>query len=206
MRRDYGNDYPSVTQVLGILRKIGLENWFKYNTAQFCNEKSKKGKEIGTEIHKAIQDHIDLKSVRVETQYAEEVKTALQSFMLFKKEHPEIKLTRSEIAITNEIHHYNGTLDCIGDDGKLVIVDWKTGECKKADKPSIYDEYIYQVAAYVHSYNQQLGATIDRAYILCFAKDRVAYNMRVVEKEELFESFKEVFVPALKIYNYQRRK
>ena len=42
-RRQYNNDYGSVTQILNVLRKQGLENWFKYNTAQFCNEESKKG-------------------------------------------------------------------------------------------------------------------------------------------------------------------
>ena len=92
LRRDYGNDYPSVTQALGILRKIGLENWFKYNTAKFCNEESNKGKLIGTQIHEAIQSHIEKEEVKVETQYSEEVMNALNSFMLFKKENHYLRI------------------------------------------------------------------------------------------------------------------
>ena len=40
----YTNKYPSVTTVLGVLRKLGLEMWFKNNTAQYCDEESRKGK------------------------------------------------------------------------------------------------------------------------------------------------------------------
>lgn len=39
-RRDYQNDYPSVTQALDVLRKIGLEMWFKINTLEYINTKS----------------------------------------------------------------------------------------------------------------------------------------------------------------------
>jgi len=203
-KRDYKNELPSVTTVLGILRKIGLEMWFKYNTAQFCKEESEKGKEIGTQIHEAIQSHIEEKEVKVETQYAEEVMTALKSFMLFKKEHPEIKLYKSEIVLTSKRYGYNGTLDCLGNDGIPVIVDWKSGKCKKKDTPPIYDEAIYQVSAYVEAYNEQAPTNVGRAYVLAFAKDKVAYNMRLVESNELTGAFKKVFLPCLSIFKYQK--
>ena len=61
----YDNKYPSVTQILCVLRKIGLEYWFKYNTAQFCDEESKRGIEVGTQIHEAIETHIRGKKVKV---------------------------------------------------------------------------------------------------------------------------------------------
>ncbi len=47
-KRDYDNSYSSVTQILGVLRKIGLEYWFKFNTAKFCDEESNRGKITGT--------------------------------------------------------------------------------------------------------------------------------------------------------------
>lgn len=205
-KRNYDNDYPSVTQILGILRKIGLENWFKYNTAKFCNEESRKGKEVGIQIHEAIQAHIEQDEVKIETQYGEEVSNALKSFMLFKKEHKNIKLKKSEIAITNEEDKYNGTLDCIGNDGEMVILDWKTGKCKEKTEPPIYDEHLYQVSAYVYAYNQQEKTNIEKAYILCIAKDKTAYNLRELNKDELLNCFNEVFLPTLKIYNYQKRR
>lgn len=202
--RDYEKAYPSVTQILGILRKIGLEFWFKYNTKEFCDAKSKRGKEIGTEIHEAIQMHIEDGKVKIETQYAEEVKNALASFALFKKEHPEIKLKKAEMQVVSEKHKYNGTLDCLGNDGEDVVVDWKTGECKKKSTPAIYDEYVYQTAAYVKSYNEQEKKNIQKAYIVVFAKDAVAYTLREIDKTEIDKSFKRVFLSCLSIYNYQK--
>lgn len=204
-KRDYQNDYPSVTQVLGILRKPGLENWFKFNTAQFCNAESAKGRLIGTQIHEAIQSHIELQEVKIETQYPDEVMTALKGFMLFKKEHSGVKLEKSELILTSEKYKYNGTLDCVGDIGVPIIFDWKTGKCKEKTKPPIYDEYIYQVAAYVYAYNEQEKANIQEAIILALAKDKIAYNLLHLTGVELQEAMDFVFKPALSIYNYQKK-
>lgn len=203
-RRQYGNPYGSVTQVLAILRKIGLEMWFKNNTPQFINEESTRGKEVGKLIHEAIQSHIEQEKIRIETEYGEEVANALKSFMLFRKEHPKLKLKKAELAVTSEKHKFNGTLDCIGNDGRLVMFDWKGGTAKEKDKPPIYPEYRYQVAAYVVAYNEQKKANIQKAYILALAKDKVAYNLYEMGKQELQGAFAEVFLPALRIFNYQR--
>lgn len=206
-RRDYNNSYPSVTTVLGVLRKIGLENWFKYNTIQTITQESEEGKLIGTQIHEAIQQHIDKEDVKVETQYAEQVMNALNGFMQFKKEHKEFKLKNTEVVLTSEKHGYNGTLDCIAKAGNdLVLLDWKTGKAKEKDRPDIYDEYRYQVAAYVKAFNETQEGQVVRAYILALAKDKVAYNFEEIAMVDIDAMFEQVFLPALSIYNYQRRK
>lgn len=206
-KRDYRNDYPSVTETLGVLRKIGLEMWFKYNTAKFCDEKSEKGKEIGTQIHELIQRHIELNEMKIETQYPDEVTNAVKSFLLFKKEHPEVKFNLSEIPGTSEKYKFNFTVDCNGTENDIeIVIDWKTGECKKNSKPTIYDEHLYQVSAYVYGYNELKKADIKRACIVCFAKDKIAYNLQWLTEEEIKEHFEEVFLPALKICKHQRKK
>ena len=92
--RAYNNGLPSVTTILGVLHKIGLENWFKFNTLAFINKESEEGKTIGTQIHDAIQQNIEEKEVKIETVYTEQVTNALKGFMQFKKDHPEIKLKK----------------------------------------------------------------------------------------------------------------
>lgn len=201
-RRDYQNNYPSVTGCLGVLRKLGLEYWFKVNTLAFIEEKSSKGKEIGTQIHEVIQSYLETGKAKIDTQYADEVSTALKSFMLFKKENPDIVMKRSEIALTSEKYQFNGTIDCMGD---TILTDWKTGEAKEADKPKIYDEYKYQVAAYVYLWNEVNNANIEKAIIVALAKDKIAYNTYTMEKQEIDDCFNEVFLSCLKILNYQRR-
>ena len=205
--REYGNNYPSVTTILGVLRKIGLENWFKYTDIKTITKESEEGKTIGTQIHEAIQQHIDKEEVKVETQYAEQVMNALNAFMQFKKEHPEIKLRRAEMQLISEEFGYNGTLDCIGKIGKdLVLLDWKTGKAKTKDKPEIYDEYRYQVAAYVSAFNETQEGKVIKAYILALAKDKVAYNFEELPMDDINVMFAEVFLPALRIWKYQNRR
>lgn len=205
--RQYDNEYPSVTTILGVLRKIGLEMWFKFNTLAFINKESEEGKTIGTQIHEAIQQHIDKEEVKVETAFAEQVSNALKGFMQFKVDHPEIKLRRAEMMLTSEKHQFNGTLDCIGKIGKdLVLLDWKTSKAKSKDKPDIYDEYRYQVSAYVKAFNETQEGQITRAFILSLAKDKIAYNFEEIAMKDIDEMFEQVFLPALSIYNYGRKK
>jgi hypothetical protein len=205
--RQYDNDFPSVTTVLAELRNIGLEMWFKYNTLQFTNAESAKGKLIGTQIHSAIENFIINNKLTVETEYEEEVVNALQSFVLFRKEHPEIELQMPELALTSLVHQFNGTIDIIGkQENVLLLGDWKSGKAKNKDKPDVYDSHIYQVSAYVHLYNEIKQADIKRAFIVVMAKDKFAYNLRWVEEEEIKESFEQVFLSALKILNYKKGK
>lgn len=205
--RAYENKYPSVTTVLGELRNIGLEYWFKYNTLAFTNAESAKGKIIGTQIHEAIENYITTNNLSVSTEYEEEVVNALKGFIQFKKDHPEIKLIASEMALTSEVHKFNGTIDIMGElDGIPVIGDWKSGKCKDKEKPDLYDSYLYQVSAYVHLYNEVKGTNINRAFIVGLAKDKIAYSFKIMEEQEIKDCFNEIFLPALRILTYKKRK
>jgi len=200
-KRNYENKYPSVTGILNVLRKAGLEMWFKYNTLEFTNAESTRGKLIGTEIHEAIQKNIETGQTDFETEYPEEVGTALKSFVLFRTEHPEVKLIKCEQALTSEKHQYNGTIDVIT---PSEVGDWKSGKCGKKDKPTIYPEHKFQVSAYVKLWNETQKATIEKAWIASIAKDQVAYNFYEMGKEEIDDCFNVVFLSCLKICNYQK--
>ena len=163
------NGYPSVTQVLGILRKPGLEQWFLSNTRKFCMEQSNRGKLIGSQIHSIIQQYIETGKAKIETEYKGEVTNALKSFMLFRKEKPDIILKRAEIPLTSEKYKFNGTIDCLSDN---MIADWKSAQAKDNDKPTIYDESLSQVSAYVYLYNEINNTNIDKAIIVSIAKMR----------------------------------
>jgi CRISPR/Cas system-associated exonuclease Cas4 (RecB family) len=205
-KRQYNNDYPSVTQILDVLRKVGLEMWFKYTPIKEINAKSEKGKLIGTQIHEAIHTYIETGKTEVKTEYAEEVTNALKSFMLFRKEHPEIALKNAEMALTSEVHKYNGTLDCAAArDLAPILLDWKTGEAKDKDKPTIYDEYKYQVAAYDYLFQEIKQVKPMADIIVSLAKDKVAYNFYEMTRQETEDYFNEIFLPALKIINCQKK-
>jgi len=205
-------DLPHVTSVLGCLRRPALEMWFKYNTAAFCDAESNRGKEIGKTIHSAIQQHIEQAEMKFETEYPDEVKNCVKSFFAFKKTYPKIKLKKAEMPVVSKKHGYCGTLDCLAtDSGELLIIDWKSGKCNVGEKketefPKIYEEHEYQVAAYVTAYNEQEKADIEKAGILMLAKDKVAFNYLMLHKPVMDSILHEVFLPALSIYNYQKKE
>ncbi len=205
--RNYQNDYPSVTQLIGQLSSPGLINWFKWNTPQFIKAESEKGKLIGSQIHTVIQQHIDQVEAKIETEYPDEVTTALKSFMLFKKERPEIKLIKAEITLTSEKYLFNGQTDCLAEKEKIEwVADWKSQNVKDKEKPVIYDEAKIQTAAYCHLINECQNKSIGNAIIVALAKDKIAYETYEMGKEEIDGWFNEVFLPLLKIYYYRKGK
>jgi len=211
-KKQYDNDFPSVTQLIGQLRSPGLEMWFKLHTISEINEISNRGKKIGTEIHNVIQTYIETGKAKIETEYPVEVTNALKSFMLFRKEMPEIILKRAELALTHPILKYNGTIDCLGEKEKTVwLVDWKTSEAKEKNNPVIYDEAKIQVSAYCNLINEAEERTrgkndpFENAIIVGIAKDKIAYNTYFLNKEEIDGWFNEVFIPLKKIWDYRKK-
>jgi CRISPR/Cas system-associated exonuclease Cas4 (RecB family) len=205
-KRKYNNEFPSVTQVLDELRKPGLEWWFKKNLPDFIEAEGKRSKEIGTQTHEVIQGYIETGVAKVDTQYPEEITNTLKSFMLFRQEHPNVLLKKSEIQLTSEKYKFNGTIDCIAEvDGKMVVADWKTGKAKEESSPAIFPEHKYQVSAYVYLYNEALKEKVDLAIIVTLAKDKIGYDWYVLDKKEIRSHFKNVFLPALQICNYKKK-
>jgi hypothetical protein len=181
--------------------------WFRYNTPQFIKEESEKGKTIGTTTHAAIESYILTGKADISTEYPDEVSNALKGFIQFRKDRPDVQLTHSEMMLTSELYKFNGTMDALGSiDGVPVAWDWKTSKKGKKDKPEIYDEYLIQMSAYVYLYNEVNKANVERAIILSIAKDDVCYNTRELDKKDIDGYFHEMFLPALKICNFQRRE
>lgn len=202
-KREYQNDFPSVTQILGVLRKPALEHWFMQNSAEFCRTESARGKKIGTEIHEVIQSYIETGRAKIDTEHPDEVTNALKSFMAFKNNFKEIELQRAETILTSEEYKFNGTVDCIAPG---LILDWKTANCKDEEKPKIWPEFLYQVSAYVALWNEMTIDCIDKAIIVAIAKDKIAYNIYEMNRFEIEDCFKNVFLPCLKIYNHIHTK
>lgn len=205
--REYENDFPSVTQVLDVLRKPGLEMWYRINTPQFINKAMIKGRTIGTATHTAIENFINTGTLAVDTEYPDEVTSALKSFALFRKEHPEVNLQKSETKMTSLVHGFNGTMDITGMiDAIRMAGDWKTTSCKDKEKPEIYDEAKTQVSAYRAAWNELFpDKWLEKAFIVSLAKDKISYSFEIVEAEELDSRFNEIFLSALKIKTYNKK-
>jgi ATP-dependent exoDNAse (exonuclease V) beta subunit len=206
-KRDYKNDYPSVTEVLSILRKPGLEMWFKMHSKEECDMLSQVSKEIGSRVHEFIESSINKQegTIFIKEKHKLQVITAIESFLKFKKDYPLLKLNCTEIPVTSILFQLNGTLDCIGEEnGKTVLIDWKTGECKEKEKPEIYFEYLLQVAAYSLLYSTTSETPITKAYVVVFAKDKEAYAVKELD-DTMLNELSTLFKVLLEFFHKRKR-
>jgi len=190
-----GTRVPSVTTVTGILNKPQLIKWANrlgldgIDVAKYVDIQA----EAGTLAHQFILDYF--KGVETDTsEYSQKVidkaKNSLRSFHKFLSEH-NVKPLKAEEQLVSERYKYGGTLDLLADlDGKVVVMDWKTGK-------GIYKEYGYQLAAYANLVEENFGLKVDGTFIVRINRgDNEEYEMKSFDWKKNFE----VFNALLKVY------
>lgn len=156
-----GIEYPSVTQILGLLGKgDALNYWAAGCACDFIKERkdqindphfpwdearaafktaSQAAMDIGTAVHKAIEAWI--KNGEDYHGDNDKVASSLLAFHEWESKN-SVKWVKSEITLINEKIGYAGTCDAIAIiNGVEYLVDFKTSK-------AVYDEYKFQLAAY----------------------------------------------------------
>lgn len=145
--------------------------------------------DIGTVVHKMVEDHIKGLSVTCPLPPTETV-AALRSFGAFKEWSARLGVEYIEVepTLVSEAKEYGGTPDAIGRvSGDLTLFDWKTGS-------GVYKSALRQVAAYkiLWDENRPELAITNGAYIARFDKKDGAFEWYHLNNSELdvaFESF-----------------
>jgi len=121
-----------------LIKKADVEDIFKKAKA-YHKEVSQIAKDIGSEVHNAIEVHLKGQKVNLEGQ-PKEVLKGYDAFLTWEKEN-ELNVVATERKVCSKLL-YAGTLDLIAElKGVLYLVDFKTSK-------AIYDDYVMQVAAY----------------------------------------------------------
>ncbi|MCE9615068.1 MAG: PD-(D/E)XK nuclease family protein [Lentisphaerae bacterium] len=157
--------YPSVTSILGILAKPGLENW-KLNqmalatlrapkteaesTAYWCNrvrdaafEQVDEAADLGTMIHGALELAMDGKP------FDPSLAVYVDPVMAWK-EKSGISIVERELRLVNREHGFAGTADVFfryGANG-IGILDYKTRKTEPGKPVGAYENQAMQLAAY----------------------------------------------------------
>ena len=160
-----GKNYPSVTTVLGILKKEGLQKWrdsIGEKVAQWeMGRASRRGKATHTLVEQyiknetpSIRDVLPLGLFRLLKPYIDQIDNihCLETIMYSKK------LTIA------------GQVDCIAEyNGKLSVIDFKTAN--KERKEDWIENYFLQTTAYAIMYEEIFGKPIEQIVILLAAED-----------------------------------
>jgi len=196
-----GQNYPSVTSVLGIRKKEGLQKWRDSVGNEVANWEMNRAARRGKSFHKLVEQYLNN-----ETPSIRDV-LPLGLFRLAKPYIDKIENIRllEQIMVSPKLT-IAGQVDCVAEyNGKLSVIDFKT-----ANKERIEDwieNYFLQCTAYSSMYEETFGEKIEQIVVLlaaedgtmtAYVKDPQDYMKELVLSIETFyrSVMKELFEPA----------
>ena len=193
-----GKNYPSITSILSIQKKEGLEKWRKNVGEEAAKwemaRAARRGKATHTLVEQflkgqpqTINDVLPNGMFRLLKPYLEQIDNihCLEKIMFSHK------LTLA------------GQVDCIAEyNGKLSVIDFKTAN--KERQESWIDNYFLQTTAYAQMYEETFGKSIDQVVILLASEDGSVQNF-VKEKKDYMTPLMKSIDEFYKYYQEQNK-
>ena len=196
-----GQNYPSVTSILGIRKKEGLQKWRDSIGEDVANWEMNRAARRGKSFHKLVEQYLNN-----ETPSIRDV-LPLGLFRLAKPYIDQINNIRllEKIMVTPKLT-IAGQVDCVAEyNGKLSVIDFKSAN--KERKEDWIENYFLQCTAYSSMYEETFGEKIEQIVVLlaaedgtmtAYVKDPQDYIEELVLSIETFyrSVMKELFEPA----------
>lgn len=223
------NAYPSVTNVLGVLSKPGLEAWkqeqaimaaltlprndgeplddFARRVVQDMGEQVEKAADLGSQIHAAIE-------VYLQTGEAPEAPDILRLFEPVRGwiDDHVLRIERVEGVVTHHGFGYAGRVDLVAKlrfSGEWTVLDFKTQRFKKDTKgnlrPTFYETWPLQLEAYrraiIHSAEGKQPQDI--ASLVISSQEPAPVHLKVWPREE-HDSYWSAFQSARELWCWMK--
>tara|TARA_B100000424_G_C22923774_1_gene491441 strand:- start:1061 stop:1747 length:687 start_codon:yes stop_codon:yes gene_type:complete len=196
-----GQNYPSVTSILGIRKKEGLVKWRESIGEDVANWEMNRAARRGKSFHKLVEQYLNN-----ETPSIRDV-LPLGLFRLAKPYIDQINNIRllEKIMVSPKLT-IAGQVDCVAEyNGKLSVIDFKSAN--KERKEDWIENYFLQCTAYSSMYEETFGEKIEQIVVLlaaedgtmtAYVKDPQDYIEELVLSIETFyrSVMKELFEPA----------
>ena len=196
-----GQNYPSVTSILGIRKKEGLQKWRDSVGNEVANWEMNRAARRGKSFHKLVEQYLNN-----ETPSIRDV-LPLGLFRLAKPYIDQINNIRllEKIMVSPKLT-IAGQVDCVAEyNGKLSVIDFKSAN--KERKEDWIENYFLQCTAYSSMYEETFGEKIEQIVVLlaaedgtmtAYVKDPQDYIEELVLSIETFyrSVMKELFEPA----------
>jgi genome maintenance exonuclease 1 len=155
-----GNKVPSITTVLGAMKKASIMQWRRRVGEEEANKISKKASGRGTNVHTLCERYLNNENI------GEMMPDAKEMFFSIK---PYLNLINNihyqEQSLWSEQLGVAGRVDCIAEyDGELSVIDFKTS--KRLKSKGDIEDYFWQCAAYSLMYEERVGKPIDNLVII----------------------------------------
>ena len=188
-----GKHYPSITTVLGVQKKEGLEKWRKAVGEEAANWEMARAARRGKATHTLVEQYL-----------ANETPTGrdVLPLGLFRLMLPYLDQINN-IHLSEAIMYSNkltiaGQVDCVAEyNGKLSVIDFKTAN--KERQESWIENYYIQTCAYAIMYEEVFGKPIDQLVILMAGEDGTMRSF-IKDKKEFIPKLQESIQYFYKYY------
>ncbi|MAD23570.1 MAG: hypothetical protein CMO44_05285 [Verrucomicrobiales bacterium] len=187
-----GKHYPSITTVLGVQKKEGLEKWRKAVGEEAANWEMARAARRGKSTHTLVEQYLANESPNIR----DVLPLGLFRLMLpYLDQVDNIHL--SEAIMYSHKYTIAGQVDCVAEyNGKLSVIDFKTAN--KERQESWIENYYIQTCAYALMYEEIYGKPIEQLVILMagedgtmrsFIKDKAEFVPKLQKSIEYFYKY-----------------
>ena len=183
-----GNAYPSVTTVIGEMKKKSIMEWRRKVGEEEANAISKRATTRGNKCHKLAEDYLSNKPL---DRYRDDV----LSLGLFHQIRPYIDKINNIHALEESLYSHTlklaGRVDCIAEyDNELAIIDFKTSS--KLKREEWIRDYFSQETAYAIMFQELTGLKVKQLVTIIAVETGTP---QVFVKKDIL-----TYVPKLKEY------
>jgi genome maintenance exonuclease 1 len=183
-----GNAYPSVTTVIGEMKKKSILEWRRKVGEEEANAISKRATTRGNKCHKLGEDYLSNKPL---DRYRDDV----LSLGMFHQIRPYIDKINNIHALEESLYSHTlklaGRVDCIAEyDNELAIIDFKTSS--KYKREEWIQDYFSQETAYAIMFQELTGLKVKQLVTIIATEQGTP---QIFVKNNILE-----FVPKLKEY------
>ena len=183
-----GNAYPSVTTVIGEMKKKSILEWRRKVGEEEANSISKRATTRGNKCHKLAEDYLSNKPL---DRYRDDV----LSLGMFHQIRPYIDKINNIHALEESLYSHTlklaGRVDCIAEyDNELAIIDFKTST--KYKREEWIQDYFSQETAYAIMFQELTGLKVKQLVTIIATEQGTP---QIFVKDNILE-----FVPKLKEY------
>ena len=183
-----GNAYPSVTTVIGEMKKKSILEWRRKVGEDEANAISKRATTRGNKCHKLAEDYLSNKPL---DRYRDDV----LSLGLFHQIRPYIDKINNIHALEESLYSHTlklaGRVDCIAEyDNELAIIDFKTST--KFKREEWIQDYFSQETAYAIMFQELTGLKVKQLVTIIAVETGTP---QVFVKKDIL-----TYVPKLKEY------
>jgi hypothetical protein len=158
--------------------------------------------DAGSMVHAMVENSIHGRDPWEGLPQADEKTTAQaqQGFDSFKdwSRLMHVNYVETETPMISEKYQYGGTPDAIATiDGKIALADWKAAN-------SLYGDYLIQLAAYDHLWNENHPEKLSAWYILRFGKDHGDFHFHSFTRDIIEMGFT-AFLHLREMYDLDKK-